>query len=277
MSSPGRAAGEFRRLHGEGLLVLPNAWDAASARLVQSLGAKAVATTSAGVAWSQGYADGNRLPVPVLAAAVAAIARVLSVPLSADVEGGYASDLHTVEDTIGRVVEAGAVGINLEDGEEPPDVLCAKIERARRAGRARGVDLFVNARTDVYLRGLAPRERRVEETIARGEKYRAAGADGLFVPGVTEAAEIRAISSAIALPLNVLARPGLPPSAELVKLGARRLSAGSGVCLAALGVARARAAAFLRSGASEPLAEGAIAYAEFNALMMTSAPEEPDR
>jgi 2-methylisocitrate lyase-like PEP mutase family enzyme len=137
------------------------------------------------------------------------------------------------------------------------------------------VELFVNARADVYLRGLAPRERRVDETVDRGKKYRAAGADGLFVPGVTEAAEIQAIASAVPLPLNVLAWPGLPPASELVKLGARRLSAGSGVCLAALGVARARAAAFLRSGASEPLAEGALAYAEFNALM--SAPSEPDR
>ena len=257
----------FRRLHAAGLLVLPNAWDAGSARLVESLGARAIATTSAGVAWSHGYADGDLLPIRLLAATVADIARVATVPLSVDVEGGYSPDPAAVEEVVATVIGAGAVGINLEDGTAGPDLLCAKIERAKRAGNRAGVDLFVNARTDVYLSGLAPEGRRVEESLARTERYREAGADGIFVPGVTAAAEIRAIASGTPLPLNVLARPGLPPAAELAALGARRLSAGSGITQAVYGRIRSLAAGFLRDGASEPIAEGAMPYAEVNTLM----------
>jgi 2-methylisocitrate lyase-like PEP mutase family enzyme len=261
------AATLFHRLHQEGLLILPNAWDAASARLFESRGARAIATTSAGVAWSHGWADGDLLPVPMLVATVSEIARVVKVPVSTDVEGGYSSDPAAAGDAVARVIDAGAVGINIEDGTGSADLLCAKIEEAKRAGIRLGVDLFVNARVDVYLRGLAPAERRLDETVARAERYRSAGADGIFVPGVTNADEIRKIASGVRLPLNVLARPGLPPASELAALGVRRLSAGSWIAAAALGRAGSLADLFLRTGASEPLAEGGIPYAEFNALM----------
>ncbi len=257
----------FRRLHEEGLLILPNAWDAGSARLIESLGAKALATTSAGVAWSHGYADGDLLPVRLLLATVGEIAEVVRVPLSVDVEGGYSNDAAAVGETVGAVIDAGAVGINIEDGSGAPDLLCAKIERAKGAGVRLGVDLFVNARTDVYLRGLAPTDRRVEETLARAERYRAAGADGIFVPGLTEAAEIRAISKASRLPLNVMAWPGLPPAAELEVLGVRRFSAGAGIAEVVFAKTASLAAAFLRSGAFDPATEGAMSYPEINALM----------
>lgn len=268
MTSPARdAAARFRELHREGLLVLPNAWDAGSARLIESLGARAIATTSAGVAWSHGYADGDLLPVTIYAATVAEIARVVSVPVSADVEGGYSGEPAAVGEAVAAVIDAGAVGINLEDGTSDPQLLCAKIESARSAAARVDVDLFVNARVDVYLRNLAPADRRVDETLARAERYRAAGADGIFVPAVTDASEIRTIASAVRLPLNVLARPGLPPASELERLGVRRLSAGSWIASAALATAAERAARFLESGASEPLTEGAKPYAEMNALM----------
>lgn len=257
----------FRRLHTEGVLVLPNAWDAGSARLTESLGAKAVATTSAGVAWSHGYADGNHLPVEALARTVAEIARVIRVPLTVDMEGGYSNDPATVGDTVARVLEAGAVGINLEDGTGTPDLFCAKLEHVKRAAARLGVDVFVNARTDVYLHGLAPQERRVEETLARAERYRAAGADGLFVPGLVDAAGIRAVASGTPLPLNVMARPGVPPPAELQALGVRRLSAGINIATAVLGRAAALTTAFLRDGATPTLFEGALSYPELNALM----------
>ena len=257
----------FRQLHEAGLLILPNAWDAGSARLIESRGAKALATTSAGVAWSHGYADGDRLPVPLLVATVTGIARVVNVPLSVDVEGGYANDPAAVGETVARVLDAGAVGINLEDGGGDPELLCAKVEHARRAGARRGVELFVNARTDVYLRGLAPVAGRVAETVARAERYRAAGADGIFVPGLVDAAEIRAIASASPLPLNIMAWRGLAPAPELEALGVRRLSAGSNIAQAALGRIASLAAAFLRNGASGPLAKDAMPYAEINALM----------
>ena len=260
-------ARRFRELHQEGLLVLPNAWDAGSARLIESVGAKAIATTSAGVAWSHGYADGDLLPVRLLVATVADIARVAGVPLTVDMEGGYSSDPAAVGEAVAAVIDAGAVGINIEDGTGDPDLLCAKIEQAKRAGVRLGVDLFVNARADVYLRNLAPADRRLDETLARAERYRAAGADGIFVPGVTDASEIRAIASAVRLPLNVLARPGLPPASELEALGVRRLSAGSWIAAATFAGTALRASEFLRAGASEPLAKGAMPYAEINALM----------
>ena len=251
----------------DGLLVLANAWDAGSARLMQSLGAKAVATTSAGVAWSHGFADGDCLPVPLLAVTVADMARVLTVPLSVDVEGGYSTDPSVVGRYGGSRRRRGRGRHQHRGRLRPPDLLCAKIEQARRAGARLGVDLFVNARTDVYLCGLVPGERRVEETLARAERYRGAGADGLFVPGVTDASEIRTIATSARLPLNVLARPGLPGASELEALGVRRLSAGSNIAEAVFANAAVRAAAFLRAGTSEPLAEGALRYADINALM----------
>jgi 2-methylisocitrate lyase-like PEP mutase family enzyme len=261
------SAGRFRRLHERGLLILPNAWDAASARLIESLGAKAIATTSAGVAWSHGYADGNVLPVPLLAATVAEITRIVTVPVSADVEAGYSDDAAAAAEAVGAVIDSGAVGINIEDGAGEPDLLRAKIERAKNTAARRNVDLFVNARTDVYLKNLVAAERRLEETLARAELYRAAGADGIFVPGLTDAGTIRTIASAVPLPLNVLARPGLPPASELESLGVRRLSAGSWIAANALAETASRTEAFLRTGESEALTASAKPYAEVNALI----------
>lgn len=257
-------AAAFRLLHQDGLLILANAWDAASARLVESLGARAIATTSAGVAWAHGYADGDLLPVPLLLTTVTDIARVIRVPLTVDCEGGYSSDPVAVAETIASVVRAGAVGINLEDGSSPPDLLCAKVAAIKRV---LGDGVFVNARTDVYLRSLAPPGGRVAETLARAERYRSAGADGLFVPGVVDREEIRAITAGAGLPVNVLVRAGLPRAPELKALGVRRLSAGSDLAEAALGRVRSLAAAFLEDGASEPLTEGAIPYPDLQALL----------
>lgn len=257
----------FHRLHqGPGLLRLANAWDAGSARLIESLGAAAIATTSAGVAWAHGYRDGDALPVSLLARTVASICRVISVPLSVDAEGGYADDPAEVGRNVAMLVEAGAVGINIEDGAGAPDRLCAKIAAAKEAAAGRGIELFVNARTDVYLRGLAPEARRVDETIARAQRYASAGADGIFVPGLTDPAQIRQIAAAIDRPLNVMARPGLPDAAQLERLGVRRLSAGSGIAQQLWGRAAASAAEFLRTGRSDPLGDGAMTYADINAL-----------
>lgn len=191
----------------------------------------------------------------------------MTVPISVDVEGGYSNDPAAVGEAVGRVVDAGGVGINIEDGMSDPDLLCAKIEQAKAAGARRGVDLFVNARADVYRRGLVDPKPRVDETLARAARYRAAGADGLFAPGVADSSEIRTIASAADLPLNVLAWPGLPRAAELEALGVRRLGAGSGIAQAVYGWMWSLTAAFLRDGTSEPLTDGAMPYAEINALM----------
>jgi len=260
-------AARFHQLHQESApLLLANAWDIGSARLIESLGAPAIATTSAGVAWAQGYPDGDAIPVSALAFVVAGITRVIRIPLSVDVEGGYANDPAGVGETIAAIIDAGAVGINIEDGTAPPDLLATKIERIKRVAAGKGVNLFVNARTDVYLQGLVPEAERIAETIARAARYRDAGADGIFVPGLVEPAAIRTIAAATPLPLNVLAWRGLPAAAELASLGVRRLSAGSGIAQALWGQAAALAKAFLAEGASAPLAEGAMAYPEINAL-----------
>lgn len=268
MSANASAAAELRRLHtGPTLLILPNAWDAGTARLIERAGASAIATTSAGVAWAHGYPDGNALPTPLLLATVSEIARVITVPLTVDIEAGYSDQPKDVETIVAAVIDAGGVGINLEDGDDAPDLLCAKIERARRAAASRGVELFINARTDVYLHALVPPERAVEETLARGARYRGAGADGLFVPGIVDRAEIQSVVTGAQLPVNVLARPGLPAADELRALGVRRLSAGSGVTQAVYGQTALLAAAFLETGRSETLAvEGTLAYPKMNAI-----------
>jgi 2-methylisocitrate lyase-like PEP mutase family enzyme len=257
----------FHRLHdGPSVLLLPNCWDAASARLLESLGAQAIATTSAGLAWSCGYPDGDALPVRELANAVAAITRVLGVPLSVDMEGGYSDDPHRVGEAVRVVCDAGAVGINLEDGADSPDLFARKIEQARHAADVSGVVLFINARTDVVLRSLVPEEQHVRESLRRAATYRDAGADGFFVPKIVDENGIREIAAGCAMPLNVLAWPGLPLAPRLAELGVRRLTSGSAIAAAALGRARAVATDFLRDGSSASLFEAPMPYGEMNAL-----------
>jgi 2-methylisocitrate lyase-like PEP mutase family enzyme len=262
----------FRDLQAPGrLLILPNAWDAGSARVIEDAGAEAIATTSSGVAWARGYPDGNALPTRSLAASIGEIVRVIRVPLSADVEAGYSDDPRAVGETVAAVIGAGAVGINLEDGAGPPDLLCAKIEAVRAAALRADVDLFVNARTDVYLKQLVPAEKAIEATIERAKRYRAAGCDGVFVPGLADESAIRAVVAGIApLPLNVMAYAGLPAAVELRALGVRRLSAGAAIASAALGRVRSRARAFLSDGRSEPLFDDSVAYGPTNALFPRS-------
>jgi len=257
----------FRHLHaGPGLLLLANCWDAGSARLIESLGARAMATTSAGVAWSHGFPDGNALPTDRLLATIRAITRVIAIPLSVDLEGGYSDDPLDVAELVARVLGEGAVGVNIEDGRSPPELLAAKIEQLKRVAAHAHVDLFVNARTDVYLQGLVDAPQRVAETLRRAKRYRDAGADGLFVPLVTAPAEIQAIAADSGMPLNLLATRGVPPASELVGLGVRRLSAGSAIASAVGGHSAALASAFLREGRSEALYEKGIPYPEMNAL-----------
>ncbi len=257
----------FHDLHrGPDVLLLANCWDAGSARLLESLGAKAVATTSAGLAWAQGYPDGDALPVDRLAAVVESIVRVIRVPLTVDIEGGYSDAPADVEKTVARLAAAGTVGINLEDGATPVDRYVAKIEAARRGAERAGVRLFINARTDVYLRGLVPESEAVAETLSRAKRYRDAGADGLFVPKAVDGAQIQEIAAGAGMPLNVLAWPGLAPALHLAKLGVRRLSAGSSIAQLALGRAREVASAFLADGKSAAMFDGAMMYGELNAL-----------
>lgn len=245
----------FRSLHhGARVLALPNAWDAASAALFRRAGAAAIATTSAGVAWAAGYPDGDALPQEELLAAVRSVCRAAAdVPVSADIEGGYSDDPAVVAELAALLRVQGVSGVNLEDGTSAPDVLARKIEAVKRTLRERGGDIFINARTDVLLHKLESGEEALRETISRVQLYERAGADGVFVPFLTDPEAIRAVSAATSLPLNVLALPGLAPMRELYDSGVRRLSAGSALVKLALGEARRSAIAFVRDDDIESL------------------------
>jgi 2-methylisocitrate lyase-like PEP mutase family enzyme len=262
-------AKQFHGLHrADRALVLANAWDAASARLIEARGAKAIATTSAGLAWSRGYPDGDAIPLRHLAAAVEDVVRVVSVPVTVDMEGGYSSDPAAVGENVAAVVGAGAVGINIEDGQGSVDLLCAKIDHAKKAAARSGVDVFVNARTDVLLRGLVPKERAVEEAILRARRYRDAGCDGFFVPLLAEPAAIRAVVGGTPLPVNVMVLPNLPPVAELAALGVRRVSAGAAISIAAYSVTARAATRLFEDGLYDAMFEAsATSYGELNALL----------
>ncbi|MDB5457314.1 MAG: hypothetical protein JWP92_2899 [Caulobacter sp.] len=255
--SPDRSAQAeaFRALHaGPDALVLPNAWDAASAALMQDAGAAAVATSSAAVAWARGYPDGDAVPVPVLLDVIAGIARVISVPLTADIEGGYTDDLTALGETVAAVIGAGAVGINLEDGARDPDLHARKVAAAREAADRAGVALFINARIDVYLKGLAQGEAALAQTLDRAERYRAAGADGIFVPWPIDETLLTTLAHEIALPLNVMARPGLPNAARLAAIGVRRLSSATGPFRVAYAVMAQAVERYLADGDSNAFA-----------------------
>jgi 2-methylisocitrate lyase-like PEP mutase family enzyme len=260
----------FRNLHRD-LLLLPNAWDFGSARLFESVGAKAIATTSAGIAWSRGYSDGDALPIEQLLATTRDIARVIRVPLTIDIEGGYSIDPVVVAQVVvarvvGGIIDAGAVGINIEDGTGSPDLLCAKIEAAKQTAARAGVDLFINARTDVYLRSLVSTDGAVEEVGRRATMYQAAGCDGIFVPGLTDGHTIETIAEAIdPLPLNVMLVPGLPSLTTLRKQGVRRVSAGSAIAQAAFGLSGRLATDFMAGSWNDMFAVAAD-YGAMNQL-----------
>ncbi|PTR27309.1 2-methylisocitrate lyase-like PEP mutase family enzyme [Luteibacter sp. OK325] len=256
------SAQRLRDLHrGSELLVLPNAWDPASAVVIQHAGAPAVATTSAGVAWSCGWPDGDQLPADEMIGAVRRILRVVDLPLTVDIEEGCSDEPSEVASLVATLVDAGVAGINIEDGSKSPDILVAKLKAIRATLGNR--DLYINARTDVYLRGMAAGDAAVEEVTGRAKRYIAAGADGMFVPGVSATDEIRRLAEAITpAPLNVMLVPGLPSREELFAAGARRLSAGIALSLEAYANTARRAAEFMGKG--EP---AAVSYPMLNALL----------
>ncbi|MEV0803944.1 isocitrate lyase/phosphoenolpyruvate mutase family protein [Kribbella sp. NPDC050281] len=256
MSSQVELARRLRALHERPPLVLPNAWDAGSARAIEAAGAAAIATTSAGVSWAAGVADAGGLDRTAAIAAVRAIVAAVSVPVTADVESGYGD----VEATVADVIEAGAVGINLEDSSGGS--LIDPALQAERIAAARAIDreLVINARTDTYLFGDG------SGTIERAKLYAEAGADVLFVPGVVDAATIRELVAASPLPLNVMVGPGAPTVAELTALGVTRISVGPAITAGAYGLATAAAKELLTSGTYEALSTAAE-FGKLNSLL----------
>ncbi len=263
-------AQQFRSLHVPGEpLVLVNAWDAASARIVAAAGARAVATTSAGVAWSRGAPDGDALTRETAVDVIHRVAAAVPLPVTADIESGYGDTPDEVAETVTAVLAAGAVGVNIEDARydagpplRPVDEQCARLAAVRAAADRADIPLYVNARVDTFLRGVGG----VPETVARAEAYLAAGADGVFVPGTVDPETIAALVAALPAPLNVLVRPGAPAVAELARLGVARISLGSTVFGAAYAVARRAATEALDAGTYDALA-GGLDHGTLNALM----------
>ncbi|MEU6861420.1 isocitrate lyase/phosphoenolpyruvate mutase family protein [Glycomyces sp. NPDC046736] len=263
-------AERFRALHTGPILRLANCWDAASAAVIASAGAPAVATTSAGVAWSLGLPDGDALDRETAVAAIARVVRAVDVPVSADIESGYGATPNDVADTLRAVAAAGAVGVNIEDSvAEAPGSLRTPAEQAERLAAARegaGPDLFINARTDLYLAAIGDPETRLDATIARAAAYAEAGADGIFVPGLTDPEAIATLATAIRLPLNVMAGPGAPAPSELERLGVARVSLGPGIAAVAYAAAQ-RATAALLEGDSYDAVEGGLDYGTMQGLL----------
>ena len=263
----------FKAMHdGPEPLVLVNAPDAAIARIVVEAGYKAVATSSAGVAWLMGYADGENIPREEMLWMVRRIAERVDVPVTADMEAGYGIEPEAVADTVRATVEAGAVGMNIEDGAigvPGPlldfDLAVARIAAGRKAADETGVPAVLNARCDVFLRGGKGPEA-LAEAIRRSNAYREAGADCLFVPFARDAETIGALAEGIDGPLNVLAGAVSPPVPELKRLGVARVSIGGLLSLAFATLAR-RAAGELADTGTYGFAEGVILHPEMNALM----------
>lgn len=267
-------ADALRLLHrGPKILVLPNAWDVASARMIEDAGAAAIATSSAGVAFALGYPDGEKISREEMLAVVGRIAAKVKVPVSADLEAGYGNRAEDAALSAQALIEAGAVGLNLEDGAGDPqhpltdlslqlEKIAAVLETARNAG----VPLVLNARTDVYLREVGAPETRFDEALRRLSAFRNAGADCLFIPGVRDLPTIERFVRDLRHPINILAGPGSPPIPELQRAGVARVSLGSSPARAALGLARRITRELLTTGTYQSL-EGAPSHTEVNRML----------
>jgi 2-methylisocitrate lyase-like PEP mutase family enzyme len=266
-------ANAFRAMHhGPKILLLPNVWDVAGARVVEEAGFGAIATSSAGIAFSLGFPDGQRISREEMLARIGRIARAVKVPVTADVEAGYGDRPEDAGETARGVIEAGAIGMNLEDGTDRPGQLVElslqveKIHAVREVALKSGVLLVLNARTDVYLEQIGAPDTRYDATVQRSLAFRDAGADCVFVPGLRDKETISQLVRDVQSPLNILAGPGSPSVPELEKLGVARVSLGSAPMRATLGLLR-RMAEELKMTGTYAAIEGAPSHADINRLL----------
>jgi len=253
------------------MLVLPNAWDAGSARIFIEAGFQALATTSAGIAFSLGLPDGERISRDEMLAAVARITRRIDVPITADMEAGYGLTPQAVAETARHVIDAGAVGMNLEDRLEGKHLIdfplaVERVGAARAAADAAGVPLVLNARTDAFEAAELRPEQRLEEAVRRGNAFRKAGANSVFVPFVGDRDTIEQLVQLIRAPLNVLGTPNAPTLRELAALGVRRVTFGSAPMRATLGLVRRMAREWKEKGTYGTLEAYGIPFADLQKL-----------
>jgi 2-methylisocitrate lyase-like PEP mutase family enzyme len=272
----------FHQLHAAAEpLVLPNAWDVASARVIENAGAPAVATSSAAMAWTLGYPDGEQMTLEDLLSACRRIADAVSVPLTVDIERGYGSDAEETGGLVGALLQLGVVGINIEDGKDPltgqladARVLAQRIACIRAVAEHRGVPLFINARTDTYLTPGLSGEARFEETRKRALAYVETGAHGIFVPGLADAQEIARLAALLPVPLNIyVGYPGAPDAATLRELGVRRISLGCGTMQAVLAHLARIAEEALKEGRFDTMGANMLSVGEANGLFVPSTRE----
>lgn len=278
-----RQAEALHRLHdGPRPLVLVNAWDAVSARVLEQAGAPVVATTSAGIAWALGYGDGERLPRDELLAACARICRVVRAPMSVDIERGYGTGDPEVVALVDALIDLGVAGVNIEDGVaadthqlHPPEVLAGRVAALRQLAERRGTRLFINARTDVYFAPHDDPSARFDDALQRARRYIAAGADGVFVPGLHQLDDLARFARAIDKPLNVYAGyPGVPSVDELATAGVRRISLGCGPLQSALGALARMAAEAYGEGRFDTMCQGMLSASQLNALFASETPAD---
>jgi 2-methylisocitrate lyase-like PEP mutase family enzyme len=267
-------ARQFLALHdGRKTLLLPNAWDVASARIFEEAGFPAIGTSSAGVANALGYPDGQKISRGEMLAVVHRIVQAVHVPVTADMEAGYGTKPEDAAQTAREVLAAGAVGMNLEDlADGRPDLLAdvslqqEKIRAVVEVSARAGVPFVLNARTDVFLAGIGAPETRLARCIERLNAYRDAGAQCLFAPGVKDKETIAQLVRGVRGPLNILAIAGTPPVADLEKLGVARVSVGSGPMRATLGLTARIARQLREEGSFSLMTDGAMTYADANRL-----------
>jgi 2-methylisocitrate lyase-like PEP mutase family enzyme len=265
----------FRAMHrGPRLLVLPNAWDAVSARLIVAAGFPAIATTSGGVAWALGFADGEAAPWPEIVAATARIARAVQVPVTADIETGYGDSPEAVAGSIADIIAAGVVGVNLEDGLRgekpalrPVAEAAARIRAARQAANEAGVPIVINARTDLYIKNIGDQASRFEEAVRRGLAYLEAGADCVYPIALRDPETMGRLATALDAPININVRAGSPSVAELQALGVRRASTATALPLVAMAALREAVADLRATGRFDAIAP-AMTHAELQALFV---------
>lgn len=249
-------AEDFRRLHrAPPVLLLPNAWDAMSARIFEAAGFPAIGTTSGGLAWGLGYPDGEAAPWDEVVASTRRIVRAVQVPVTADIETGYGATPEQVGRNVADVIRAGAVGINLEDGTPDPaqpvrsiEDAAARIGAGRHAADDLGIAIVINARIDLYLKHVGDEATRFGETVRRAEAYLAAGADCIFPFGLDDIEVIGKLAAAIKAPINVVGRAGMPGLSRLQAAGVARVSTASGPALATMSLVQRLAEELRRTG-----------------------------
>ena len=273
LKSQKEKAEDFRALHhGKRILILPNGWDVPSARLFEDAGFPAIATSSAGMLVSLGYPDGEVIGRTEFVSAVGRIARVLSVPLSADVVAGFGKTTKEVLVTVKAILKTGAVGINIEDFTHatkklyPIERQVENVKAIRKLGETTGIPLVINARTDALRYAEGDEGARLREAVRRATAYRDAGADCVYPMGLVDADSITNFVKALDSPINVMVRKSLPPISELQRLGVARVSFGPSPSYAAMGLLKRAAKEVLEKGTYENLIEGAITFDELNAL-----------